>query len=147
MQKIASGDETIHPWAEARRWLLVVPVALLPFLIALVALIILKTILSALGVPMFVLAYFLAAAASAFLSVTWSADVAPRRALELTETLSVTYVVISVAALILLLVVDQHPPQAVPENEIPELIQMVALAGLGVGAVGGYIRGVVRNLE
>src|ERR1700736_754201 len=79
MQKIASGDETIHPWAEARRWLLVVPVALLPFLIALAALIIVKTVLSALGLPMFVLAYFLAAAASAFLSVTWSADIAPRR--------------------------------------------------------------------
>jgi protein-S-isoprenylcysteine O-methyltransferase Ste14 len=146
MQKIASGDETIHPWAEARRWLLVVPVALLPFLIALAALIIVKTILSALGVAMFILGYFLAAAASAFLSVTWSVGVAPRRAVELLETLSVTYVVISVAALVLLLVVDQHPPQAVHENEVPELIQMVALAGLGVGAVGGYIWGVVRNL-
>jgi hypothetical protein len=139
MQEIRSREDTSHQWADARRWLLVVPVALLPFGLALIALIIVKTVLSTLGVPMFTFAYFLAAGGSAYLSVMWSAGIPPHRGWDVGRTLSVTYVVISVAALVVLLVIDQHPPQTLDRDETPELIQMLALGGLGVGALGGYI--------
>jgi len=139
MQEISSSEDTSYQWADARRWLLVVPVALLPFGLALIALIIIKTVLSTLGVPMFTFAYFLAAGVSAYLSVMWSAGIPPHRGWEVGRTLSVTYVVISVAALVVLLVIDQHPPQQLDRDETPELIQMLALGGLGVGALGGYI--------
>jgi hypothetical protein len=140
MQEISSRQDTSHQWADARRWLLVVPVALLPFGLALIALIIVKTVLSTLGIPMFTFAYFLAAGGSAYLSVMWSAGIPPHRGWDVGRTLSVTYVVISVAALVVLLVIDQHPPQTLDRDETPELIQMLALGGLGVGALGGYIR-------
>jgi H+/Cl- antiporter ClcA len=61
--------------------------------------------------------------------------------------MSIAYVLISAAVLFLLLVVDNHPPQAVPENETPELIQMLAVAGLGLGAVGAHLRAMVTSSE
>jgi hypothetical protein len=147
MQEIGVPDDTLHPWADARRWLLVVPVALLPFLVALVALIILKTALSSLGVPMFPFAYLVATAGSAYFSVTLSTGIVPRRGWVLGRAMSIAYVLISAAVLFLLLVVDNHPPQAVPENETPELIQMLAVAGLGFGAVGAHLRAMVTSSE
>jgi hypothetical protein len=137
VQEIGAQDQVVQPWADARRWLLAVPVALLPFLLALVALVIVKAIMRALGAPMFTGAYFVAAGASAFLSVAWSTAVVPHRARDLGLSLAVTYVLISASALFVLMVLDQHPATALHENETPELIQMLAVGGLGSGALGG----------
>ena len=139
LEQIDASDEALYPWADALRWMVVVPVALLPLLIALVFLMIVKVILAALGVPMVAFAYMLAAGASAYLSVKWSAGIAPHRGWGVGRVLSITYLVISLAALVAVTVLDHHPSQAVPENETPDLIQILAFAGLGLGALAGYI--------
>jgi hypothetical protein len=141
---IASRDDVLHPWADARRWLLVVPVALLPFLIAPIALMIVRTLLSVLGVPMVDIAYFLAAGVSAYLSVIWSTAIAPRRRWHVGRALSVTYWVISFAALVLLLVLDQHPFRVADESEVLEILTM---GGFGIGALGAFawVMGALRE--
>ena len=147
MQKIGSRDDALHPWADARRWLLVVPIALLPILTAPFVLMLVKPILTALSVPMVALAYVLAAAGSSYVSIIWSTAIAPPRGWDVGRPLSVTYLLIAVTALVILLVIDQHPPGNLHENETPELIQMIALGGLGVGAVGAFIHVTGRRRE
>jgi hypothetical protein len=135
MQGIASRDDVLHPWADSRRWLLLVPVALLPFLIAPIALMIVRTLLLVLGVPMVDIAYFLAAGVSAYLSVRWSTAVAPRRPWDVGRALSMTYWLVAFAALVVLLVFDQHPFRVADENEVLEILTM---GGFGMGALGAF---------
>src|SRR3984893_15514017 len=113
LEQIDASDEALYPWADALRWMVVVPMALLPLLIALVFLMIVKAILTALGGPMVALASTFPAGASAYLSVKWSACIAPHRGWGVGLVLSITYLVISLAALVAVTVLDYHPSQAV----------------------------------
>jgi hypothetical protein len=135
MQKIDLRNDSFNTWTDARRYGLVVWVAVLPFLVAPVALTIVSTLLFALGVRMFDIVYFLAAGASAYLSVVWSTAIAPRRRWHLARALSLAYWVIAIAALVLVLLLDQHPYDVLDENE---MLEILALGGLGMGGLGGY---------
>jgi hypothetical protein len=139
MQGVGSPEDSLQPWADARRWLLVVPVALLPFAITLVGLIILKTALLAVGVHMLPFVYLMATGASAYLSITWSSEIAPHRGSHLSRALTVGYVLISATVLFVLLFLDHHPPRAVPGHENAELIQMLAAWGFVVGGAAGHL--------
>jgi FtsH-binding integral membrane protein len=139
MENTGPSDETIDPWADAGPWLLIVPVALLPFVVAPIALLILKSLLLALGVSMSAIAFFLVAGISTYVSVMWAARVAPKTRWSVGGTLSATYMVVSVLTLLLVVILDHHPGNGAGENETPEIIQMLALGGLGVGAFSGYV--------